>query len=195
MNQAKYLGVVISADPHVTSRSAKAAVANNIGFLKGRLYRCNMEVKEQVLISYCRTLLLYFAVPLMVGEVWSGKVVEDLERQFHRKINRLPSDISGDAIVNISRQLQPAAELATRRAEKFRKMIMKQTKMTDMLGKPSPLPTIPPPTQHNLHENRGYTYPGISRIYFGPQQEAPQRSTTERSTIARITAQLLTLST
>lgn len=80
VSQAKYLGVIISANPAINSRSAKLAVKRNLASLKARLYRCSIEVKEQVLLSYCRSLLLYFAVPLICGGVWSEKDVESLEK-------------------------------------------------------------------------------------------------------------------
>ena len=62
--------------------------------MKGRLRLASLEVKEQVLISYARSLAIYFGTPMVAVNIWGKVYIENIEREMYREIHLLPKDIN-----------------------------------------------------------------------------------------------------
>lgn len=94
--------MTLTADVQTLKSEAKAAIKRNMGFMKWRLRSCSTVVKEQVLNSYARSLLIYFGTPLVAAEIWKQQDVDALEKQLFREMLLLPNDIGGDLILNVA---------------------------------------------------------------------------------------------
>ena len=70
VNKVKYLGMVISTDTKEIIKDAKNSIRRNVACFKGRLRYTSLEVKEQLILSYSRSLLIYFGTPLMAAGLW-----------------------------------------------------------------------------------------------------------------------------
>lgn len=100
---AKYLGLHISHDLQLVSNRAKSDVTKYIGYFKGRLRGVSLEVKEHLILSFARSLMLYFGTPLVAARIWDAATVESIERRIYRRVHLLPNDVNGGLIVHISR--------------------------------------------------------------------------------------------
>ena len=67
----------------------------------------SLEVKEQLLFSYSRSLLQYFGTPLVAAKVWERKDIESVEKELYRELHLLPKDIDRDIIMNVAQNLEP----------------------------------------------------------------------------------------
>ena len=49
---------------------AKSSIRRNISFLKHKLRGASTAVMEQIMISYIRSLLIYFGTPMIGAGLW-----------------------------------------------------------------------------------------------------------------------------
>ena len=94
---------------------------------KGRLRGASLEVKQALLNTFTRSLLIYFASPLIAAEMIKADQVERWEREILRKLHLLPRDIDRKLIVNLVRIAELAARVTTRIARRIQLRIEKQS--------------------------------------------------------------------
>lgn len=118
VESTKYLGMTIFKNTKDTIRTAWACTKRYLGFVKGKLRQVNPEVKEAILSTYARSLLIYYGTPLAAAGYITDIQVEAQERELFRVIHLLPKDINRNAIVNLVRSRQPASTVIMRFARK-----------------------------------------------------------------------------
>ena len=94
VSRVRYLGVTISLNREDMSREARNAVRRNVALMKFKLGKAELAVKEQVLISYARSLLVSFATPLHAARIWTGERIEKIERELYKEVFMLPQDMN-----------------------------------------------------------------------------------------------------
>ena len=63
---------------------------------------CTVNVREHLISSYGRSLLIYFATLLVAAGIWKEVEVTQIEKQIYREALLLPKDISGQLILNVA---------------------------------------------------------------------------------------------
>jgi len=87
------------------------AIRRNIGLVKAKLRNAEPRVMEQVILSFARSLLIYFAAPLYAAGVWDEKKIESIERDIYKEVYMLPNSLNRAAIVNLVRRNRPAVDV------------------------------------------------------------------------------------
>ena len=77
----------------------------------GKIRHTSLEIKEQLLISHSRSLMIYFGTPLVSAGIWKKEDIDSIERELFREIHLLPRDIDRRAILNIAQQQRTAWEV------------------------------------------------------------------------------------
>ena len=101
-SKVKYLGIMISTDLSQIVKDAKSSVRRNVAVIRSRLRTLSIESKEQVMLSFVRSLLIYFTTPLVGAKLMHLSDVEKIEREYYREIMNLPRDIKREVIVNVA---------------------------------------------------------------------------------------------
>ena len=89
-DKVKYLGVQLSTDPEMIKRYAKTSIHRNLQYIKGKLGDQPPEIKEQLLCSFGRSLIIYFGTPLVASGLWKQKDVDAIEKEQYKIIHLLP---------------------------------------------------------------------------------------------------------
>lgn len=142
----KYLGMTIGNDRNEIIQEAKASIRRNITAIKWRLRQVDVDLKEIIMTAYVRSLLLYFATPLVTARLISAQSAEKIEREYLREVHLLPRDIKREAIVNVAQFLRPAGETVAKLAGKVRERIEYQTTLqyTRTIRESNPHSDLPP---------------------------------------------------
>ena len=74
------------------------------------------DCKEYLIQAYAKSLMNYFATPLLASEFISSEIVEKWEQSIYRKMFLLPRDIKGSAITNLCRRSAPAKIVVSKAA-------------------------------------------------------------------------------
>ena len=93
---------MISTDLSQIVSDAKSSIRRNVAVIRSRLRALSLEAKEQVMLSFVRSLLIYFTTPLVGSGMMSLADVGKIEREYHREILNLPRDIKRELIVNVA---------------------------------------------------------------------------------------------
>ena len=120
VEKVRYLGVTISTNKQDMSREAQNAIRRNVALIKSRLRSAETEVKEQVMLSYVRSLLIYFGAPMAAARVWSEEKIERIEKELYREVHALPQDMNRNVVVNLVRTRPPAGTVIMQLAQKAR---------------------------------------------------------------------------
>lgn len=59
-DKVKYLGFTVSTDPCMIKKLAKQSIHKHLGIIKGMIRLASTQVKEQLLVSSSRSLMIYF---------------------------------------------------------------------------------------------------------------------------------------
>ena len=57
------------------------AIRRNVGLTKWRLRAAVTEVKEQAMLSYVGSLLIYFGAPLVAAGIWDQDKINSIEKE------------------------------------------------------------------------------------------------------------------
>ena len=87
---------------------AKNAIKRNLCFIKNKVRKVEINGKEQILISYARSLMIFYATPLVAAKMLRKEDITRLEEQFLREIYVRPRDIKGSLIRNVAENVKPA---------------------------------------------------------------------------------------
>ena len=110
---------------------AKRSIRRNIACIKNRLRQASIEVKEQLLNSFTRSLLIYFSTPLVVAGIWSRNDIDLIEKEYYRETHLLPKDLKRDTIINVAMSGDPAWTIIQTIASKIRSQRKQQTMISD----------------------------------------------------------------
>lgn len=92
--ESKYLGVRISTDKVRTQAFARTDIKRHLKHFKYKLRSCNVDVKEQLLQSYGRSIMTYIGTPLLGAKIFTSKQITQLEASLYREAHSLPNSIS-----------------------------------------------------------------------------------------------------
>ena len=90
-----------------------------------------LKCKEYLISAYSRSLINYFAPPLIAAGYINEKTVDDWEKFVFRKMMMLPADIKGASIVNLARIAPPASLNACKIGKKTKTAISKLNGIAD----------------------------------------------------------------
>lgn len=116
----------INADRKETEKLAVSTIKRNIYSFKGRIYNASSGVKEQLILSYVRSLLVYVGTPMVVSGIWPLNKIDSIEKQVYRETFLLPHDISSSSIQNTVSSITPASVAVEKLAERIKDEVHKQ---------------------------------------------------------------------
>jgi hypothetical protein len=64
---------------------AKSDIYRYLQYFKRSLRRASFAIKDQLVVSYARSLILYFGNPLQAAGIWDRNAIESIERKVFRK--------------------------------------------------------------------------------------------------------------
>ena len=118
--------MIVSTNREETLKEARASIRRNLACIKHKLRGTNMGVMEQVLISYARSLLIYFGAPLLGAHIWREVDIERCEKELYKEIMLLPNDLNRNSIINVVQSTEPVKYVIMRLMRKSIDRISKQ---------------------------------------------------------------------
>lgn len=94
----------ICLDKHRTVTFAKEDIKRYLKSFKYRLRLCNAEVKEHLISSYGRSLLVYFGTPLLGAKMINETTINKMEASLYREVHSLPNSIGNKAILSLAQR-------------------------------------------------------------------------------------------
>ena len=87
--------------------------------MRYKLSSADIDVKEQVLISFCRSLAIYFGTPLVAAGIWSDKEIDAIEKGYFHEIMMLPRDLNRSEVVNVTSNCSPVKSVINKLASRI----------------------------------------------------------------------------
>jgi len=81
VSKVKYLGLTITNDNAQTTEKNKASIFRYLAMIKGRLRSASLEVKNVLTEAYLKSLLIYFATPLVAAGLITLDQVEAWQKE------------------------------------------------------------------------------------------------------------------
>jgi hypothetical protein len=94
-------------------------MTRNIKWIRTRLRDAETEVKQQLLINYCKFLIIFFGTPLVAAGFWKGEDIEKVEKEMYMRALKLPNDIKRDVVMGIHQTTKTFASLIQSIAKKI----------------------------------------------------------------------------
>ena len=111
VNQVKYLGVPICLDQKIQREKCIASIKRNLGHLRWKLRKVDLDIKETLTCVLARSILVYTGTPLVAAGLWKREDIDRIEAQLFREVNNLPNVISNKAILNVACSMRNAWEI------------------------------------------------------------------------------------
>ena len=106
----KYLGVPVHLDHKEQRDKCVASIKRNLGHLKWKLRKVDLDIKETLTCVLARSILVYTGTPMVAAGLWKKDDIDRLEIQLFREFNGLPNVISNKAIMNVACSMRNAWE-------------------------------------------------------------------------------------
>ena len=110
-NNVKYLGVPVHLDQKVQREKCVASIKRNLGHLRWKLRKVDLDIKETLTCVLARSILVYTGTPMVLAGLWKREDIDRLEAQLFREVNSLPNVISNKAILNVACSMRNAWEI------------------------------------------------------------------------------------
>ncbi len=107
----KYLGVPVHLDQKVQREKCYASIKRNLGHLRWKLRKVDLDIKETLTCVLARSILVYTGTPMVAAGLWKREDIDRLEAQLFREVNSLPNVISNKAIMNVACSMRNAWEI------------------------------------------------------------------------------------
>ena len=114
----KYLGVPVHIDEKAQREKFAASIKRNLGHLKWRLRKVDLEIKETLTCVLARSILVYIGTPMVVAGLWKREDIDRMEAKLFREVNGLPNVISNKAILNVACSMRNAWEIVEQLAQR-----------------------------------------------------------------------------
>ena len=88
-----------------------ASIKRNLGHLKWKLRKVDLDIKETLTCVLARSILVYTGTPMVAAGLWKREDIDRLEAQLFREVNSLPNVISNKAILNVACSMRNAWEI------------------------------------------------------------------------------------
>ena len=93
-----------------------ASIKCNLGHLKWKLRKVDLDIKETLTCVQTRSILVYTGTPMVAAGLWKRDDIDRLEAQLFREVNSLPNVISNKAIMNVTCSMIQSWEIVQPRA-------------------------------------------------------------------------------
>ena len=110
-NHVKYLGVPVHLDHKEQRDKCVASIKRNLGHLKWKLRKVDLDIKETLTCVLARSILVYTGTPMVAAGLCKREDIDRLEAQLFREVNSLPNVISNKAIMNVACSMRNAWEI------------------------------------------------------------------------------------
>ena len=90
----------ICLDPKVQREQCIASIKKNLGLMKWKLRKVDIDIKETLTCVLPRSILIYIRTPLVAAGIWKRDDIDRTEAQLYRSINNLPNLVSNKALMN-----------------------------------------------------------------------------------------------
>ena len=87
-NHVKYLGVPVHLDHKKQRDKCVASVKRNLGHLKWKLRKVDLDIKETLTCVLARSILVYTGTPMVAAGLWKKEDIDHLEAQLFRDPER-----------------------------------------------------------------------------------------------------------
>jgi len=105
------LGVPICLDPKVEREQCITSIKRNLGLMKWKLRKVDIEIKETLTCVLARSILIYMGTPMVAAGMWKRDDIDRIEAQLYRSINNLPNLVTNKALMNVACGLRNAWEI------------------------------------------------------------------------------------
>ena len=95
-----------------------AIIKRNLGHLKWKLRKVDLDIKETLTCVLARSILMYIGTPMVAAGLWKREDIDRMEAQLFREVNGLPNDISNKAILNVACSMRNAWEIVEQLAQR-----------------------------------------------------------------------------
>ena len=111
MTSVKYLGVPVHLDQKAQREKCAASIKRNLGHLRWKLRKVDLDIKETLTCVLARSILTYTGTFMVAAGLWKREDIDRLEAQLFRDVNSLPNVISNKAIMNVACSMRNAWEI------------------------------------------------------------------------------------
>ena len=102
VTHVKYLGVPLHLDLKEQREKCVSSIKRNLGHLKWKLRKVDLDIKETLTCVLARSILVYTGTPMVAAGLWKREDIDRLEAQLFREVNGLSNIISNKAILNVA---------------------------------------------------------------------------------------------
>ena len=134
VTQVKYLGVPICLDPKMQREQCLASIKRNLGLMKWKLRKVDIDIKETLTCVLARSILIYIGTPLVAAGIWKRDDIDRTEAQLYRSINNLPNLVSNKALMNVACGLRNAWDIVEPLALRANLQSRRQTQLKPERG-------------------------------------------------------------
>ena len=110
-NNVKYLGVPVHLDQKVQREKCVASIKRNLGHLRWKLRKVDLDIKETLTCVLARSILVYTGTPMVAAGLWKREDIDRLEAQLFREVNSLPNLISNKVIMKVACSMRNTWEI------------------------------------------------------------------------------------
>ena len=101
----------ISLDPKEQREQCIASIKRNLGLMKLKLRKVEIDIKETLTCVLARSILIYIGTPMVAADIWKRDDIDRTEAQLYRSINNLPNLVSNKALMNVACGLRNAWDI------------------------------------------------------------------------------------
>lgn len=93
------------------------SIKHTLPYLAKRLRALDPSIKEHLICTLARSLLIYHGTPMVSAEIWKQADIRQLECQLYRESSAISNQVSNEAVINVLQYSAPAWEVVTRLAK------------------------------------------------------------------------------
>ena len=124
----------ICLDPKVQREQCLASIKRNLGLMKWKLRKVDIDIKETLTCVLARSILIYIGTPMVAAGIWKRDDIDRTEAQLYRSINNLPNLVSNKALMNVACGLRNAWDIVEPLALRANLQSRRQTQLKPERG-------------------------------------------------------------
>jgi hypothetical protein len=108
----------VHIDQKAQRENCVASIKRNLGHLKWKLRKVDLDIKETLTCVLARSILVYIGAPMVAAGLWMREDIDRIEAQLFSEVNDLPNVISNKAILNVALSMSNAREIVEQLAQR-----------------------------------------------------------------------------
>jgi hypothetical protein len=116
-NTSKYLGVKLHTDGNEQDKAVRKSIKQTLPFIAKRLRSLDPSIKEHLICTLARSLLIYHGTPMVSAEIWKHADIRQLECQLYRESSAISNQVCNEAVINVLQYCAPVWEVVSRLAK------------------------------------------------------------------------------